>query len=164
MHCHNCGAQLADNDKFCKHCGTQVVQPQVVQPQVNSTIEEHYYEEQPVYNFIVWKVVSGILSIVIFVFMMFQTFALNIFNALTKSDDKSGSVGLLVAFIILTTGITSIVGRKSKGANIAIVLLAGFGAFLGFHNIGIYADLVIWTWWLFIMGILALFAYIRYEP
>ena len=76
-----------------------------------------------------WKLVSGILSIVLFIFVSFQSCAAGMSNALEDNGELSGTAGLLVAILLLTGGIVSIVTRKSngKGGNIALIILYGLG-------------------------------------
>ena len=73
-----------------------------------------------------WKLVSGILSIVLFIVVAFQSCAAGLANALTENGESSGSAGIIVAIVMLAGGIVSIATRKSvgKGGNIAPALLA----------------------------------------
>ena len=67
-----------------------------------------------------WKLVSGIISIVLFAFVMFQSCAAGISNSLAENGESGGSAGLIVAIILLAGGIVSIATRNgSKGGNIA---------------------------------------------
>lgn len=71
----------------------------------------------------VWKLVSGILSIILFVFVSFQSCAAGVSNALEANGEASGSAGIIVAILMLAGGIVSIATRKSlgKGGNIALI-------------------------------------------
>ena len=60
-----------------------------------------------------WKLVSGILSIVLFVFVAFQSCAAGIWNALSENGESSGSGGIDVAILMLSGGIVSVATRKS---------------------------------------------------
>ena len=77
-----------------------------------------------------WKLVSGILSIVLFVFVSFQSCAAGVANTLENNGEISGSAGFIVAVGMLAGGIVSIATRKSekKGGNIALILLFGLAA------------------------------------
>ena len=69
-----------------------------------------------------WKLVSGIISIVLFAFVMFQSCAAGISNSLAENGESGGSAGLIVAIILLAGGIVSIATRNgSKGGNIALI-------------------------------------------
>ena len=105
----------------------------------------------------VWKLVSGILSIIMSVFVTFQSSIAGLGNALAENGEVSGSAGLMVAILMLTGGIVSIVTRKGgKGGAIALVIIFGLAALLGVSNAGSYADLNIWAGWCGICAVLAL--------
>ena len=54
-----------------------------------------------------WKLVSGIISIVLFVFVMFQSCAAGVANSLEANGESGGSAGLIVAIILLADGFVS---------------------------------------------------------
>lgn len=107
-----------------------------------------------------WKLVSGILSIILFVVVSFQSCAVGISNTLEENGGTSGSVGIIVAILMLSGGIVSIASRKSikKGGNIALVILFGLAALMGLSGNENYSDLVIWSVWCLINAILAIVA------
>lgn len=108
----------------------------------------------------VWKLVSGILSIILFAVVSLQSCAAGISNALEDNGEVSGSAGFMVAIFMLAGGITSIATRKSsgKGGNIALIILFGLGALIGFVLKGSYGDLAIWSGWCVINVIMAVIA------
>ena len=108
-------------------------------------------------NMKMWKLVSGILSIVLFAVVSFQSCAAGVANTLAENGEISGSAGILVAILMLTGGIVSISTRKSlgKGGDIALVILFGLAALVGFTNYGSYSDLAIWSGWCAINAVLA---------
>lgn len=110
-----------------------------------------------------WKLVSGILSIILFVVVAFQSCAAGVVNALEANGESSGSGGIIVAIMMLSGGIVSIATRKSKGkgGNIALIILFGLGALTGFALAGNFADLNIWAAWCLINAILAIIAIIK---
>ena len=110
----------------------------------------------------VWKLVSGILSMILFVLVAFQSCAARVSNALEANGEVSGSAGIIVAILMLAGGIVSVVTRKSekKGGNIALIILFGLAALIGFTNYGSYSDLAIWSGWCLINAILAIVAII----
>lgn len=111
----------------------------------------------------VWKLVSGILSIVLFVFVTFQSCAAGVANTLSENGEVSGSAGVMVAILMLAGGIVSIATRKSekKGGNVALIVLFGLAAVVGLMHYGSYSDLVIWSVWCIINAVLAVVAIIR---
>ena len=97
-----------------------------------------------------WKLVSGIISIVLFAFVMFQSCAAGISNSLAENGESGGSAGLLAG------GIVSIATRNgSKGGNIALIVLFALGALCGFTMAGSYADLNVWAAWCLICAVFA---------
>ncbi len=110
-----------------------------------------------------WKLVSGILSILLFALVTFQSCAAGIGNALSENGESSGSAGIFVAIMLLSGGIVSVATRKSpkKGGNIALIILFGLGSLLGFTMAGSYADLYIWAAWCLMNAILAIVSLIR---
>ncbi len=111
----------------------------------------------------IWKLVSGILSMILFMLVAVQSCAAGMVNALENNGGSSGSVGIIVGILMLTGGIVSVATRKSqgKGGNIALVILFGLAALVGFAGYGNYSDLVIWAFWCLINAILAIVAMIK---
>ncbi|MDE7017772.1 MAG: hypothetical protein K2P65_09400 [Lachnospiraceae bacterium] len=110
-----------------------------------------------------WKLVSGILSIVLFVIVIFQSCAAGIVDAIEDSGGASGGAGMIVAIAMLSGGIVSIATRKSegKGGNIALIVLFGLAALVGFALAGNFADLNIWAAWCLVNAVLAVIALVR---
>ncbi len=111
----------------------------------------------------IWKLVSGILSIIFFALVAMQSCAVGVANTLEDSGEVSGSAGILVAVLMLAGGIVSIATRASekRGGNIALLVLFGLAALLGFSNYGSYSDLAIWSGWCLINAVLAVVAMIQ---
>lgn len=105
----------------------------------------------------IWKLVSGILSVILFLFVSFQSCAAGVANTLENNGEVSGSAGIIVAIFMLAGGIISIVTRNAvkNGGNIALVILFGLAALVGFANYGSYSDLAIWSAWCLINAIFA---------
>ena len=99
-----------------------------------------------------WKLVSGILSIILFVVVSFQSCAVGIGNTLGETGAVGGS-----------GGIVSIATRntKGKGGNISLIILFGLASFFGFVLAGSYTDLKIWAGWCLINAILAVVAIVK---
>lgn len=109
-----------------------------------------------------WKLVSGILSIVLSMFVLFQSCAAGLGNTLENNGEVGGSAGVLVAILLLAGGIVSIATRKGgKGSSIALLVMFGLAALAGFMMAGSYADLNIWAGWCLICALLGLIALIR---
>lgn len=110
-----------------------------------------------------WKLVSGILSMVLFLFVAFQSCAAGIGNALSKNGEVSGSGGIMVAVLMLSGGIVSVATRKSegKGGNISLIVLFGLAALVGFSLAGSFTDLNIWAAWCLINAVLAVISLVK---
>lgn len=109
------------------------------------------------------KLVTGILSIILFVFVTFQSCAAGLGNALEENGEISGTIGFLVAICLLTAGIVSIATRskETNGGNIACIILYVLGAVLGMALAGSYSDLRIWAGYACICGILHIVAFVK---
>ena len=111
-----------------------------------------------------WKLVSGILSIVLSIFVMFQSSAAGLLNALDGSKESSGTAGLFVAFLMIAGGIVSIAVRKkiSNGGNIALIVIFGLAALIGFVSAaGKFKDLYFWASWCLLLAVLAIICIIN---
>ena len=109
-----------------------------------------------------WKLVSGILSIVAFFMVAFQSCAAGIGNAMAENGEVSGSAGIIVAIMILSDEIVSIATRKGgKGGNIALIVLFGIGALFGYVLAGSFSDLNVWATWCLINVVLAIVSLIK---
>ena len=108
----------------------------------------------------VWKLVSGIISIILFAVVMFQSCAAGVVNAL---EDNGGVSGSVVGILMLAGGIVSIATRNKtgKGHDIALIVLFGLAAVFGFAGYGNYSDLVIWSVWCLINAVLAVVSMIK---
>ena len=110
----------------------------------------------------IWKLVAGILSIPISGFVTFQSCAAGVYNTLEENNESSGTVGVIVATLILTGGIVSIVVHKSEGigGNIGLIVIFSLASLLGFTMAGNYTDLLIWASWSLINVITAIISLI----
>lgn len=109
-----------------------------------------------------WKLVSGILSMVLFLVVSFQSCAAGLVNTIEDNGEVSGSAGIIVAIMLLVGGIVSVATRKgSKGGNIALIILFGIGALFGYSMAGNYVDLNIWATWCLVCAVLALVSLIK---
>lgn len=104
----------------------------------------------------IWKLVAGILSIVLSFFVIFQSCAAGLGNAIEGNNEVGGSAGVIVAILLLAGGIVSIAARKgSRGGNIALTAMFSLAAIVGFVLAGSYGDLKIWSAWCLINALLA---------
>lgn len=110
-----------------------------------------------------WKIVSGILSMILFVVVSFQSCAAGAYNALSSNGESSGSGGIILAVLMLSGGIVSVATRKSEGngGNIALIVLFGLASFFGFVLAGSFTDLNVWAFWCLVNAILAIVALVK---
>ncbi|MCL2697676.1 MAG: hypothetical protein FWE74_06315 [Oscillospiraceae bacterium] len=100
------------------------------------------------------KLIIGIISMVLFSVIMFQSCAVGVVNALEdNAEDTSGGAGSILAILILIAGIVGVVTRKSKGGGITAGVFYILAAVLGFANLGTFSDLVVWSVIALIFGI-----------
>ena len=106
----------------------------------------------------VWKLVSGILSIVFFVVVTFQSCAAGLVNAIDENTtDLSAGGGIIVAVLMLAGGIVSVATKNSgKKGHIATLVIFGLAALLGFASQGVFADLIVWSVWCLICAAVSL--------
>ena len=91
------------------------------------------------------KLAIGIISIVLFLIIVFQSCAVGIGNALSENGESSGSAGFFVALCMLVGGIVGICTRKGvKGGYVSGAFYA-IGGLIGIANYGSYSDLLIWS-------------------
>ena len=98
------------------------------------------------------KLVIGIISMVLFVLVTFQSCAAGVGNALADNGEVSGTSGIFLAFCMLIAGIIGVATRKSKGGGIVAGAFYLFGGLLGIVNYGSFSDLAIWSVICFIFG------------
>lgn len=105
-----------------------------------------------------WRLVSGIVSMILCTFVLFQSCSVGLYNTVAETNKSSGSAGAIVAIMMLCGGIVSCVKRYG-GSNKAIVALYGVGAFFGFTLAdAVYKDLFIWAFWCMVCSIMAMVA------
>lgn len=108
----------------------------------------------------IWKLVSGVLSILFSCLIVFQSCAAGIANTIEKNGEVSGTAGVLVAILIFTGGIVSLATMNKKGGNAAIGIILAIGAIIGYALSGSFTDLMIWSTWALICAIMAIVALI----
>ena len=110
----------------------------------------------------IWRLVAGILSIIMSVIVSLQSCAVGVVDAVEESDSTSSGSGILVAILMLAGGIVSICVRKGKGkgGSIALIVIFGLAALLGLTGAETYGDLSIWGGWCAINAVLALLSLI----
>lgn len=91
------------------------------------------------------RTVIGIISIVLFVLVSFQSCAVGLGNVIADNGEASGGAGLILAFCMLIAGIVGIATRKTKGGTITSGCFYAVGGLIGIANVGTFEDLKIWS-------------------
>lgn len=107
------------------------------------------------------KKIIGILSIVLFFIITFQSCAAGFGNALAQNNEASGSAGMILAFAMLLAGIFALVSKNNKGIVITSIVFYIIGGILAIPNVGTYADLKIWAIVSFVFAALLIFHLIK---
>lgn len=76
------------------------------------TLNRENNGEKEILKMKTWKLVSGILSIIFFIFVSFQSCAAGLSNTLAENGELGGSAGVIVSIMLLAGGIVSIATRK----------------------------------------------------
>ncbi len=115
----------------------------------------------------VWKLVSGIFSIIFTLVILLHSFLAGVVNTVLNtafgSSETSGTAGIVIAVLLLIAGITSIAVRKreTKKAYTALIVLFELAAMIGFVGSGNYSGLVIWGAWSFVCFVVAVFGMVK---
>ena len=91
------------------------------------------------------KKVIGIISIVLFFIVSFQSCAAGLGNAIQNNNEASGSAGIILAFFMLISGIILLCSKDHKGMVITSIVLYVLAFLIGIANVGHFSDLQIWS-------------------
>lgn len=96
------------------------------------------------------KLVIGIISIVLFAVILFQSCVVGtveIIDAAITDEEvgTSGSAGMFLAFCMLVAGIVGIATRKGKAGGFVSGGFYALGGIIGIVNIGVFSDLIVWS-------------------
>ena len=93
-----------------------------------------------------YKLTSGIVSIVLSIFIVFQSSIAGLANALEENGEVGGTAGLLLAICYLVAGILALVANNKDGK--INYVPGGFwavGSIIAFMTAGSYTYLYIWA-------------------
>ena len=107
------------------------------------------------------KKVIGILSIVLFTLVSFQSCAAGLGNAMQNNTEASGSAGFMLALAWLIAGIILLCSKKHKGMVITSIVFYVLAGIIGITNVGSFSDLQIWSIVSFIFTGLLIFHLIK---
>lgn len=114
----------------------------------------------PSFRFKTGRLVVGIISIVLFVLVSFQSCAAGISNTLSANGATSGTSGFILAVFMLTAGIIGICTKNttSKVGPIICTVFYWLGSLVTIGTGSTYGDLPIWGGLSFIFGLIFLFS------
>ena len=129
-----------------------------VSASVNAEGSGNSPERRP--KWVLGRTVLGILSIVLFVMVMFQSCAAGLGNAISDNGEVGGSAGFICAVNLLVAGLIVLVARKTvkKAPMIVAAVLMYLNLFYAQVMAGSYKDLVIWGFLSFAFGAVYLFS------
>ena len=109
------------------------------------------------------KLVTGIITIVLSVIVLFQSCAAGVYNTLGSTGEISGTAGFIVALLMIAGGVIAITTRSSgkKGGSISAMIVYFLASLIGFTNAGSYQDLKIWSALCLILGSIHLISIIK---
>lgn len=106
------------------------------------------------------KLVVGIIMLVLSLFIIFQSSAAGVADAVDaamggSNKTASGTAGILVALMYIASGIVMIAthNKDGMGGDIADLIMLALAWLVGICNVGRYSDLAIWSWLALIIGV-----------
>lgn len=100
------------------------------------------------------KIIVSIASILLFVLVMFQSCTAGMYNALEKNGETSGTAGMVVAFLMLISGIAGLCTKDSKGGTLTVSIFYFLAGLIGISSAGAYKDLILWGSLCLIFGVI----------
>lgn len=168
MFCPNCGNRLNDDVRFCPNCGNPIGGHPLPSAEISKAETSKVETKQIIYVkhkgfWSTGRLVIGILSILLFIFVTFQSCAVGLGNTFMGNGASSGTQGVITAIFYLTAGIVGIASRNSlsKGGPIATAILYWIGALFTIGSGGTYGDLPIWGTLASIFGLVFMIAAIK---
>ncbi len=105
----------------------------------------------------VWKLISGILSIVFFFILLIESFVVGFLEVYEETGTFSGFAGVICAVFMLIAGIVSVAAHNGgRGSSIVIAILFAFAALFAFIGAVMFPDMFIWAIWSIVCVILAI--------
>lgn len=151
--CPECEKEISDKATSCPNCGCPLQGRAInIVAKVN---EKGYWSAG--------RLAIGIISIVLFFFIMLQSCAAGLNNAIEENGSDSGSRGFWLAVFMLISGIVGVCTRNSKARTGAIVttVLYWLAALMAVGEVKTYPDLAVWGIVSFAFGVVFLVSAIK---
>ena len=170
MYCRNCGTKLEEEVKFCPNCGQSTQEPaggegeqKAKKPEPAKAPAQTAISVKHSGFWSVGRLIAGIVSILLFCLIMFQSCVVGAGNTLLGNQDTGGTQGGLTGASYLIAGIVGIATRnsRSKGGPIAAGIIYWMGAVCTVGGSQVYGDLMIWGILAALFGLLFVFCGIR---
>lgn len=166
MFCPNCGHENSNENKYCMKCGKDIKkesesfnadtynkgnnlggnysgQNNNIPPYIEKIIAK--YDSIYSRGSKIIRLVVGIISIVLSLFISFQSCAAEVGNAFFSPDSYSGFFGLVLSVLWLASGIVAIAARKTRGGTITSVSMYLLAALITNVDVGVFKDLIVWS-------------------
>ena len=91
------------------------------------------------------KKVIGIISIVLYFIVGFQSCAAGVGNAIQNNNEASGSAVIILSFLMLIAGIILLCSKNHKGMVITSIVFYVLAFIIGIANVGTFKDLQVWS-------------------
>ena len=156
--CEDCGKEYSDKAEKCPECSC---------PNPNFKKEEDVVTKEitivPKGYWSAGRLSIGIISIILFIIISFQSCTAGLSNALAENDSASGSMGLLLAIGMLVGGIVGICTRNSKSKVGCIIssIFYLFPSLLARTEFKSFPDLKVWSTLSTIFGIVFIICAIK---
>ncbi len=164
MYCENCGLELSDDAQFCPHCGKQIKTNSVATAKgsVANSRNLHHSNALPK-NMSVWRLVSGIITLVLAMFVLFQSCAAGLFEIVILNKSIGTIIRPVMIIILIAVGIVSIAARDYRGCNIALIPLCAIGSSIGFIFHKDTFGFIIWAAWFLLLMVAAILSLVLWK-
>ena len=109
------------------------------------------------------KLIIGVLMMVFFIMIAFQSCAAGLYNMLSDNGESSGMFGLVSGLLLVSAGIVGVATRKSakRGGALAVTVMTWLVFLFSRIGAGTYTDLQVWGILAFVAGCIYLFSVMR---
>lgn len=157
--CPECNKEISDKATICPNCGHPMQVNQIensdAAPIQNPEMQANNTAHEMKAKWPTGKLTIGIISIVLFFLVAFQSCGAGMANAMTNNGESSGSFGFIVALFMLIAGIVGITTKSStkKLGSISCIILYWFSFIIAYIGAGTFSDLKIWGFIVFVFGV-----------